>query len=217
MKQMSTIPNRLRQVREDLGWTRSQMAEKMSMDVSSVGNWENGNRALTLEKLVRMSEVTGFTVQYLLGFEDIHADWTKPLSRETLAVMHRIPVWTATRGWALVNSAAGLLVFADQTAIGIDALQEPLYGFPPVLAYSLCGMGEPLRLYEVEERDRVWVEPVSADIALSAELRGWYHLYKKRLVQNEFGNRFYLDAYGAKWLAFDNCFGDDAEDSDADG
>ena len=30
------------------------------------------------------------------------------------------------------------------------------------------------------------------DIELSVELRGWYHLYEKRLVQNEIGHRFYL-------------------------
>jgi len=48
------------------------------------------------------------------------------------------------------------------------------------------------------------------------ELRGWHHLYEKRLVQNEFGHRFYLDTYGVKWLAFDDCF-DVKNDSEAIG
>jgi transcriptional regulator with XRE-family HTH domain len=208
MRNNRKLQNRLRQAREDLGWTRAQMAEKMDMTTMSVTNWENGNRALTLEKLVRMSEVTGFTVQYLLGFDDVHADWTKPLSIETLTTMHRMPVWTVARGWALVNAATKQLVFADQTAIDIAVAQEAVYGFPPVLAYSLYGAGEPLRLHEVEQRSRVWVEPITLDADLSLELRGWYHLHANRLVHNEFGNRFYLDNYGAKWLAFDNCFGD---------
>ncbi len=210
--------NRYRQAREDLGWTRAQMAKKMDMTTASVNNWENGNRALTLERLVRMSDVTGFTVQYLLGFDDIQADWTRPLSREMLVAMHRKPVWTASRGWALVNAATGQLVFADQTAVDFSLAQEAIYGFPPVLAYSLYGTGEPLRLYEVEERNRVWVEPISEDVKLSAELCGWYHLHDRRLVRNEFGNRFYLDTYGAKWLAFDNCFGDkgDSREDDED-
>lgn len=34
------------------------------------------------------------------------------------------------------------------------------------------------------------------------ELRGWYKV-KARWVENEFGNRFYFDVYGSKWLAFD--------------
>lgn len=185
------------------------MAQKMNMDVTSVGNWENGRRALTLEKLLLMSEVTGFSVQYLLGFDDPQTDWTRPLSKASLAVMHRVPVWTAAYGWALVNNAIRSLVFADQTTVRIDTLQEKIYGFPPVLAYSLYGIGEPLRMDEVMERERVWVEPISIDPKLSLELLGWYHLHDDRLVQNEFGNRFYLDTYGAKWLAFDNCFGDE--------
>ena len=39
------------------------------------------------------------------------------------------------------------------------------------------------------------------DAALRDELRGWYHI-KRRFVENEVGQRFYFDFYGAKWLAF---------------
>jgi hypothetical protein len=56
------------------------------------------------------------------------------------------------------------------------------------------------------EQDRVWLEPVSTDTDLAAELRGWYVRHEKRFVQNEFGSRFYLNTYGAKWLAFNDCF-----------
>ena len=35
------------------------------------------------------------------------------------------------------------------------------------------------------------------------ELRGWYHIIR-RFVENEVGQRFYFDFYGAKWLAFAN-------------
>ena len=41
------------------------------------------------------------------------------------------------------------------------------------------------------------------DAALRDELRGWYHI-KRRFVENEVGQRFYFDFYGAKWLAFAN-------------
>ena len=39
--------------------------------------------------------------------------------------------------------------------------------------------------------------------AMRDELRGWYHI-KRRFVENEVGQRFYFDFYGAKWLAFAN-------------
>lgn len=210
----STKQNRYRQAREELGWSAPQLAEKMGVHISTISNIETGQRALTLDKLLLMSKVTGFTVQYLLGFDDPQVDWTKPISKEALSVMHRAPVWTASHGWGLVNTMTQSLVFADQTSISLEIIQCPIYGFPPVLAYSLYGAGEPLRLHDVEQRSRVWVEPITQDVQLSAELRGWYHTHKKRLVLNEFGHRFYLDAYGVKWLAFDNCF-DDNDETDA--
>ena len=38
------------------------------------------------------------------------------------------------------------------------------------------------------------------DTALRGELRGWYRV-EDRYVENEVGQRFYFDFYGAKWLA----------------
>ncbi len=195
-----------RQVREDLGWSRAEMAGKMGVDATTLGNWETGARQMTIEKLVLMSEITGFPVQYLLGFDNEQVDWTQPISRERLAVLHRAPVWSASHGWGLVNMAQRVLTFADCTTLPLEAMQEPLYAFPPVLAYALYGSGEPLLRSEVEERETIWLELITTDVELGAAYRGWYHLYEKLLVRNEFGDRFYLDNYGVKWLAFDDCF-----------
>lgn len=54
---------------------------------------------------------------------------------------------------------------------------------------------------ELRGYDEVWVEPISPDASLRSELRGWYRV-KARHVENEVGQRFYFDFYGAKWLAF---------------
>lgn len=43
--------------------------------------------------------------------------------------------------------------------------------------------------------------PFSKDEVLRQEMRGWYTV-KDRFVENEFGQRFYKDTYGNKWLAF---------------
>ena len=59
----------------------------------------------------------------------------------------------------------------------------------------------PLSRSEVRRQKEIWAEPISPDSDLRKELRGWYHV-KDRFVQNEYGNRFYLDTYGSKWLAF---------------
>jgi len=206
LEEVVLISNRYRQVREGLGWSRAQMAEKMGVDVTTLGNWETGYRQMKLETLFHMSKVTGVTVSHLLGLDDVQTDWTRPISRETLLTMHRSPVWTASYGWCLVNCADRVLVFADLKTVPIENVQEPIYGFPPVLAYSLYGAGEPLIRDDVIGKTSVWVEPITLDAKLSVELRGWYHLYENRLVQNEFSHRFYLDTYGVKWLAFESCF-----------
>ena len=74
------------------------------------------------------------------------------------------------------------------------------------MSLSLRGTGKPLSIKAVLDNDRIWVEPITSDTDLAAELRGWYIMYDKRLAQNEFGNRFYLNTYGVKWLAFNDCF-----------
>ena len=122
-----------------------------------------------------MSEVTGFSIPYILGIDDEQVNWTKPLSKTKLITMHRQPVWTAKDGWALVNMADETLVYADMSFVPLKSVEEPIYAFPPVLAYSLYGAGNPLLLDDIIRLERIWVEVISIDVVLSAELRGWYH------------------------------------------
>ncbi len=117
-----------------------------------------------------------------------------------------MPVWVSSLGWALVNSAKRQLVLADGTALPFEAIQEPIYVTPPAFTLKARGIGAPLQMDELTNLSRVWVEPVTTDSILADELRGWYHPRDNRLVENEFGNRFYLDTYGAKWLAFKACY-----------
>jgi hypothetical protein len=81
-------------------------------------------------------------------------------------------------------------------------IQEPIYAVPPSFAFGLRGVGEFLDVNDIISREKVWVEPISTDPELAAELRGWYRLRNQRIVENEFGTRFYLNTYGSKWLAF---------------
>lgn len=83
-------------------------------------------------------------------------------------------------------------------------LQEPVYAIQPVFALSLRGVGAPLSIDYILSYNKIWVEPITADLTLASELRGWYRPHGRRLVENEFGHRFYLDTYGSKWLAFVN-------------
>ena len=159
---------------------------------------------IKLERLTRMAEILVVSVTYLLSLDEL-APYLTPVEKSVLPVLHRMPVWTKSYGWSLVNAIEGTLVFADKNSVFYDAIQEPVYLIPPSFALSMRGIGTPLGLDDFSVKDKVWVEPITTDNVLAAELRGWYRPRDRRLVENEYGNRFYFDTYGAKWLAYKRC------------
>lgn len=110
-----------------------------------------------------------------------------------------------------MNSVKDVLVFTDKSEVPFIEIQEPVYMVAPAFSLSLRGIGDPLDIAHIISSDRVWVEPISADPELAGELRGWYRLSGHRCVENEYGQRFYMDTYGTKWLAYGNCL-ESAED-----
>lgn len=198
---------RYQQAMEERHMSATELAAKMQVDKSTINNWVAGRRQPTLEKLIQLSQILGFSIAYLIGAESEQVAWAEPISKSALPVMHGCPVWSPRYGWALVNIVLKVLVFTNGESIEFEALQEPIYAFPPAFALSFHGIGDPLGLDGILFRERVWVEPITSDEKMSIELRGWYHLHNRCLVQNEFGHRFYLDTYGVKWLAFENCLG----------
>jgi transcriptional regulator with XRE-family HTH domain len=199
------MSNRFREAREERGFSAVDLAERLQIHPSTLTNWEAGRRQITPDKLLQLSEILGFTVDYLLGKNSPQASLTEPVCKEALPAMHGQPVWTAAHGWMLVNIVEKAFVLKNLSLIAFDELKESLYLIPPALSVGLRGAGAPLDIDAVLELERVWAEPITSDTDLAAELRGWYTVYDKRLVQNEFGIRFYIDSYGTKWLAFRDC------------
>lgn len=196
------IGDRIRQIRLDLEWSGEKMAAELGVSQETVSNWEAGRNKFPLERLLKMAEVTGFPASYILGEETVHPDWAKPLSREALAIMHRKPVWTRSQGWCLVNWAKQALIRVNGDAVPFGDITEDLFGIPPALSISVYGFGPPLKRDEIAARERVWLEPIGTDLDLNTQLRGWYKPHNGIFVANEIDIRFYLDTYGAKWLAF---------------
>ena len=195
--------NRIAQARKDAHLAVKELAEMLNVDTSTLHNWETGRRQLTLDRLTQISKVLGASVTYLLGIDE-QVNYLEPVKKNMLPILHRMPVWTGSYGWALVNALNQSLVFIDKSEIPFGALQENVYMVPLPFTFSLRCLHEPLSIRDILSSERVWVEPISADPDLASELRGWYRPRERRLVENEFGNRFYLDTYGAKWLSFHN-------------
>ena len=198
--------NRITQARADSGLSEKELAEKLGVDKTTVSNWESGRRQPSLERLMQIAGLLGVSAAYLLG-EDDRMPHTEPVGAAMLPALHRMPVWSKSRGWALVNAIRQQLVYADGIMEDFNAIQEPVYIIPPAFALELRGYGPPLGIGDVLTRKRFWVEPVTSDPDLARELRGWYRPRNQRLVENEYGNRFYMDTYGAKWLAFESNIG----------
>ena len=198
--------NRIRQAREARGISTNQLAEQMNVHQSTISNWESGRRDVLSGALLELSIILEFSVDYLLGRDIITPPQDEPVDRNMLGMLHGQPVWTASHGWMLVDIVKRIFISCDNGNIPFDNIGDNLYLVPPAMALSLRGIGKPLAPEMLADCGRVWVEPVTTDVRLGAELRGWYRLHDGgRLVENEFGNRFYLDNYGAKWLAFKEC------------
>lgn len=63
---IETMGPRVRRLRKQRDWTQEELAEKVSVAVLTVGEWERENRAPTSANLMKLSEALGVPVHYLL-------------------------------------------------------------------------------------------------------------------------------------------------------
>ncbi len=164
--------------------------------------WEGGRKSPSIEKLELMADVYEVSTDYLLGRITTYKNFpSNPVSPASLPVLHELPLWSPEHGWLLVNSIERHLVRSDGKTIPFSTAGD-LYTTPPVFSVPETLSEPPLTRAQMLTKEEMWVEPISSDSLLRDELRGWYHK-KNRYVVDEYGNRFYLDTYEAKWLAFD--------------
>ena len=163
--------------------------------------WETGNKAPSVEGLEKMADLYGVTTDFLLGRTDNERifDNMVRLNKKLLPILHEKPVWSARHGWMLVDYAKSCLIGCN-IVVPFEQAAE-LFIIPPEFAENRVPNSEPLSRNELQYGLQIWVEPISADSSLREELRGWYRV-KHHAIENECGNRFSLDSYGAKWLAF---------------
>lgn len=183
--------------------TLTAAAKELGVSQPSLSAWEGGRKNPSIDSLIRMSGYYGVSVGFLLGLEqeqDPRRDLIQPVSPRSLPALHETPVFSPLHGWAFVDAVERQLRFAGGLALPFADAPE-LYILPPPFSIAAGPQKKPLDKGELCGHEEVWVEPISPDAALRAELRGWYRV-KTRYAENEVGQRFYLDFYGAKWLAF---------------
>ena len=67
---MIMFPERLKELRNDSGLSRSDLALKLNIATRLVCYWENGERECDFDTLIRIADLFDVTVDYLLGRKD---------------------------------------------------------------------------------------------------------------------------------------------------
>lgn len=90
-KTMHTFPERLKDLRDRLGYTQSDLAKKLSITRASVNAWEMGISAPSTSWLVELSNLFHVTTDYLLGLDDCITIRTNTLSdRAITAILNTV-------------------------------------------------------------------------------------------------------------------------------
>ena len=175
-------------------------AAKLNVSPSTLGAWEAERKTPSIESLEAMANLYKVSTDYLLGKAALNTTTSFPLSQDLLKIYHGKSVWSCDFGWVLVDSVKNVLVCLDGSMIPFGDAGSVYAAQPPFYEASLPET-KPLSKHELSNYKEVWLEPISHDAELREQLRGWYRVCEC-WVENDYGIRFPIDTYGAKWMAF---------------
>ena len=72
------VYRRIKNLREDKDWTQQKIADMLHISRSAYSAYENGANAVPIEVLIRLSEIHGTSVDFLLEL----TDETEPYKRK---------------------------------------------------------------------------------------------------------------------------------------
>lgn len=75
---------RIRQAREEMGYTREKFAEKLDVSVSYLAELERGRTGISVKLLIKVCKVLGLSADYIIFGED------RPCDLLLLDKIHRI-------------------------------------------------------------------------------------------------------------------------------
>ena len=66
------IEHRIRELREEVGLTQQQLADKLHFNVSTVTKWENGKKIPSYQSLKLLAKFFDVSADYLLEMDSFH-------------------------------------------------------------------------------------------------------------------------------------------------
>lgn len=199
-----SMPRQFKTARQINNMKTTEAAKLLQVSQPTLSAWEGERKSPTIDSLEKMANLYHVSTDFLLGRTEItQPDALEPISSRLLPVLNGKPVWTEGYGWALVSADGASLILSNGTCIPLLDVGK-VYIKSPRYAESTVPAELPLDRADLTPGREIWVEPISTDEKLRLELRGWYRV-QHHAIENESGNRFTLDSYGAKWLAFESC------------
>ena len=64
------IGQRIKKLREEIGMSQQCLADRLGILRPTISQMENGERKVTAEELIKLSQILNTSVQYLMGLED---------------------------------------------------------------------------------------------------------------------------------------------------
>lgn len=197
------MPRQFKTARKMCNLKLTEAANKLGVSQPTLSSWESERKSPTIDSILKMSQLYNVPTDFLLGNkvgEAVIPDIDAEVPKSNLRIMHGQPVWTNEYGWLIVDSINECMIAPD--GISIPFICEiKIYYKAGDFTEGTLPKAKVLSLLEINEYDRVWVEPISIDTVLRQELRGWYTVMSN-WVENSAGNRFMIDSYETKWLAF---------------
>ncbi len=71
------IYERARNLREDKDWTQQQVADMLFINRRTYSSYETGVRTMSPEILIKLADIHGVSVDYLLGLTDVMKPYPK--------------------------------------------------------------------------------------------------------------------------------------------
>lgn len=88
--------DRIRKLREELGWTQEELAERIGTEVLSINRYENNKTTPDVNKIAAIAEALECSVDYLLDLTDSPAP--KHLEASELKTKERVALSAWRRG-----------------------------------------------------------------------------------------------------------------------
>lgn len=100
---------RIKELREENSWTQNDLAQKMGCAPSSIAMYEKEERKPSLDVLLKLAEIFGCSIDYILGKSDEKGSTPLGLTNEDITFIKSIKKLDETNKMIIRNTMEALL------------------------------------------------------------------------------------------------------------